>query len=175
MIRWLTSIGALALLLVPSALAAPAPNASDRANAQRDCRALQDSMTAATFRATYGRPAGARNAFGKCVSQWSREEAENRVNAARACRAERGTTPESKAAFTQKYGGGKNAFGRCVSSLRRSERAADREATLNAAQECKAERGTTPESRAAFNTKYGGARNAFGKCVSTLARAQDDA
>jgi hypothetical protein len=45
---------------------------------------------------------------------------------------------------------------------------------MNAARACKAERGTTEESRAAFRAKYGGNANAFGKCVSTLAKAQDE-
>src|SRR3954451_12869165 len=43
----------------------------------------------------------------------------------------------------------------------------------SAAQQCRAERGTTDATRAAFRTKYGknhNGRNAFGKCVSKLAR-----
>lgn len=46
-------------------------------------------------------------------------------------------------------------------------------AEQNAAKKCKAERGTTAESIAAFKTKYGtnaNKANAFGKCVSTLAK-----
>ncbi len=45
----------------------------------------------------------------------------------------------------------------------------------NAAKKCKAERGTTAESIAAFKTTYGtnaNKSNAFGKCVSKLAKAQ---
>jgi len=45
---------------------------------------------------------------------------------------------------------------------------------LNAARACKAERGTTEETRAAFKAKWGGNANAFGKCVSATARAADD-
>ena len=47
--------------------------------------------------------------------------------------------------------------------------------TTNAAKTCKAERGTTAESKAAFAAKYGtnvSKKNAFGKCVSKLAKAQ---
>jgi hypothetical protein len=43
-----------------------------------------------------------------------------KTGAPQACRTEQGTTAESKAAFTAKYGTngkGKNAFGKCVSKL----------------------------------------------------------
>lgn len=46
----------------------------------------------------------------------------------------------------------------------------------NAAQECRAERGTTDATREAFVAKYGtnaNKRNAFGKCVSEKARAEE--
>jgi len=161
---------AVALLAAPAALAAPPAQAVDRQNATRDCRVLRADMGTATFRATYGQ----QSAFRRCVRQWTAEERSNRVNAAQACRTERGTTPESRAAFRAKYGGGANAFGKCVSQARRAEAAEDREATMNAAQTCKAERGTTTESKAAFRAKYGGGANAFGKCVSTLAKSQND-
>ncbi len=45
----------------------------------------------------------------------------------------------------------------------------------NAAKVCKAERGTTAQSIAAFKEKYGTNKNkanAFGKCVSQLAKAK---
>ena len=51
----------------------------------------------------------------------------------------------------------------------------EQSAEKNAAKMCKAERGTTAESIAAFKTKYGtnaNKANAFGKCVSKLAKAQ---
>jgi hypothetical protein len=70
-------------------------------------------------------------------------------------------------------GNGKNAFGKCVS--RQNQQAQD--ATKNAAKECKAERGTTAESRAAFADKYGtnaNKKNAFGKCVSAKAKEGDE-
>ncbi len=49
------------------------------------------------------------------------------------------------------------------------------QAEENAAKKCKAERGTTDASIAAFKAKYGtnaNKANAFGKCVSKLAKAQ---
>jgi hypothetical protein len=175
----ITAVAALAV--APAAVGAPPPNAADRANAVRDCRALRDSMGLATFRTTYGTAqANRRNAFGRCLSQWAREEQENRLNAAQECGEERGTTDASRAAFNEKYGkngNARNAFGRCVSAKARAEAREDREETLNAAQQCKEERGTTEQSRAAFGATYGANendRNAFGKCVSTLAREQDE-
>jgi hypothetical protein len=49
-------------------------------------------------------------------------------------------------------------------------------ARQNAAKACKAERGTTATTIAAFKVRYGknaNKANAFGKCVSTLAKAQN--
>ena len=98
-------------------------------------------------------------------------------NAAKACKAERtriGVQP-----FNAKYGTNankKNAYGKCVSMKVKQQEAEDHEAAeANAAKKCKAERGTTAQSIAAFNDKYGtnaNKKNAFGKCVSKLAKAQ---
>jgi hypothetical protein len=47
---------------------------------------------------------------------------------------------------------------------------------INAAQECRTERGTSDATREAFRVKYGtnkSKRNAFGKCVSRTARAEE--
>lgn len=47
----------------------------------------------------------------------------------------------------------------------------------NAAQECRTERGTSEATREAFRVKYGtneNGRNAFGKCVSKHARAEEN-
>ena len=102
--------------------------------------------------------------------------------AEKACRAEQGTTAQTKAAFAEKYGTNKNkknAFGKCVSSKSKGE---DDEAgedkgenkdKINASKKCKAERGTTAASIAAFAEKYGtnkNKKNAFGKCVSKAAK-----
>jgi ABC-type microcin C transport system permease subunit YejB len=103
-------------------------------------------------------------------------------NAAKVCKAERGTTAQSIAAFKEKYGTNANkanAFGKCVSGMvKKLEAQADEqaaEAEKNAAKQCKAERGTTAQSIAAFKEKYGTNKNkanAFGKCVSKLAKAK---
>jgi len=94
-------------------------------------------------------------------------------NAAKKCKAERGTTEQSIAAFKEKYGTNKNkanAFGKCVSAQVKKAEEQDA-AEENAAKKCNAERGTTEQSIAAFKEKYGtnaNKANAFGKCVSKL-------
>ncbi len=101
----------------------------------------------------------------------------DRTNAAKECRAERGSTDATREAFRAKYGtnkGGKNAFGKCVSSTSKEEEAERETAAKNASQECKAERDAGAD---AFAEKYGtgkNAKNAFGKCVSSKAK-QDKA
>ncbi len=96
----------------------------------------------------------------------------DRTNAARECRAERGTTAATREAFRIKYGtnkNGKNAFGKCVSRRSRDEERERVSASQNAAKQCKAERAADEQ---AFTQKYGtskNGKNAFGKCVSQKA------
>jgi uncharacterized protein YktA (UPF0223 family) len=99
----------------------------------------------------------------------------DRRHAAKECRAERGDSDATREAFADKY---KN-FGHCVSRHAREERAERRKARSNAARECRAERADTefPASHEgkAFDEYYGtnpSGRNAFGKCVSSKARAK---
>jgi hypothetical protein len=99
-------------------------------------------------------------------------------NAAKKCKDMR---KNSSSSFTTLYGTKPNAFGKCVSAMAKlqseTETEANESAEENAAKACKKERGTTAESMAAFKTKYAPAThpngaNAFGKCVSKLAKAQ---
>ncbi len=98
----------------------------------------------------------------------------DRTNAAKECRAERGTTAATKEAFKLKYGTNKskrNAFGKCVSRHARAEEKQREGAAMNAAKTCKAERRADPN---AFAQKYGtnkNKKNAYGKCVSQTAKA----
>jgi hypothetical protein len=170
----------LAALILPAAAFADEPTGQDQENAARACSALRASMGLDLFRQTYGTAASnRRNAFGKCVSQWARAEQQNRQSARSQCAAEQ-ADPNVPAAhdgktFAQFYGTGKgaNAFGRCVSGKAKSASAEDRQDTLNAARECKAERKTlgVPDFRAKYG-KNANDRNAFGKCVSALAKAK---
>jgi hypothetical protein len=101
----------------------------------------------------------------------------DRVNAAKECRTERGTTSATREAFVAKYGKNgnrKNAFGKCVSRRAADEAQEGVTAHKNASKECKAEAETLGAE--AFAAKYGSGkkgRNAHGKCVSQKARAHE--
>jgi hypothetical protein len=183
--RIVIAVGAAAALAVPVA-AAGQPTHKDKVNAAKECR-TERGNTAATreaFRQKYGTNHNKKNAFGKCVSRRSRDEARERKsahkNAAKECQDERDQIGEQ--AFDQKYGTNKNkknAFGKCVSGkAKQLEAEADQkdqelfEAEHNAAKDCAAERRQL--GRHDFAEKYGtnrNKRNAFGKCVSKLARS----
>jgi hypothetical protein len=191
--KFIVLAGTVGALAVPAvAQAGDTPTATDRQNAAAECRAERGD-TAATreaFKARYGTNHNQANAFGKCVSAKAREEAGERsdaeTGAAKTCRTEQGTTPESQAAFEQKYGTNKNkhnAFGKCVSQAANAAKAdadakdadevADRK---RAAKACAQERGSSSASEAAFEHKYGtnhNKANAFGRCVSKLAKELD--
>jgi hypothetical protein len=173
----------LAALVVPAiALAVEGPTGQDRENAARACKALRTTMGDATFKQSFGTvQSNRRNAFGRCVSQWTRSERLNRQAAQAACEAEK-ADPDFAAnhggkSFEQFYGNGPsgaNALKRCISLKTRAAAAEARKDTLSAAKQCKAERALDAP---AFRAKYGknaNDRNAFGKCVSALAKAQND-
>jgi hypothetical protein len=108
------------------------PAASTHQNASQICRAERGTTDATreAFRTKYGTNHNGANAFGKCVSAQAKTlkpmdsgDEQARVNAAKACDSERGTTADSRAAFAEKYGTGRhnrNAFGRCVSATAKS-------------------------------------------------------
>jgi hypothetical protein len=173
-------VAALAALVIPAASFAEGPSGPDRENAARACKALRTSMGLDLFRQTYGtEQSNRRNAFGRCVSQWARSEHQSRISARSACNTER-SDPNFAAShdgksFAEFYGTGPrgaNAFGRCVSSKAKSASTEARQNTVSAARQCKAERSEL--GPAEFRAKYGkneNDRNAFGKCVSQLAKA----
>jgi hypothetical protein len=191
--RFVIVAGVVGTLALPaSAQATEAGSAAERQNASQECR-FERGTTAATreaFKVKYGANHNKANAFGKCVSKATKDESAEgeaaKADAPAACRAEEGATDESKAAFAEKYGtngNGKNAFGKCVSAkakeLEEQADAADHAnatARKTAAKRCDEERGESAATRAAFTKKYGtdsGGKNAFGKCVSKLAKAQN--
>jgi hypothetical protein len=123
------------------------------------------------FRLLYAPAGRPKDALEACLERQTVLVTTEEKNAAKECKAERGTTPTSRAAFAEKYGtndNDKNAFGKCVSALAGGEVAEAQQQTLNAAKECKAERGTTQATRAAFADEYGtnaNKKNAFANCV----------
>jgi hypothetical protein len=89
------------------------------------------------------------------------------------CKAERGKTSDTRAAFKLKYG----SMSRCFKKTAAEEEAEEETALKNAAKECKAER-SDPDFAGehggkTFEQHYGtnaNGKNAFGKCVSSKAR-----
>jgi len=170
-------IAALFCFAVPAALAAPpvgqgqggqsaAPTASEL------CKQQRRTIGMAAFRELYapaGKPTAAMNA---CLAKQVATASTAAKNAAMECKAERGTTADSIAAFEKTYGmneNKKNAFGKCVSGKATDAVEAQQDATTNAAKKCKSMR---TSDRAGFDTAYGTKKNAFGKCVSKLAKQQ---
>jgi hypothetical protein len=192
------AIAVVVLLVVPAGSAGV--TGKDKENAARECRALKESMGTGNFRDAFGTNKNKRNAFGKCVSRKSREEARERRaakrNAAKDCKAEQkdpdfASTHDGKS-FDEFYGTntkshgkgkGKNAFGKCVSSKAKENKAeADQKdkQKVNAAKECKAEQKdpdfASSHDGKSFDEFYGtndNDANAFGKCVSSKAHAKN--
>ena len=166
---------ALALTFVPTAFAGPAANAADRARAVNDCRTLRPALNNALGDGTFGRAFGTAqrartDAFRNCVARFTRAEHQNRHQAVAAC-------DESTAASTDA-----DAFGRCVATTMRAKSRADRRAAMNAARTCKAQQAdatfASTHDGKTFAEFYGtneNDRNAYGKCVSAVAKTQNDA
>ena len=151
------------------------PSPSARSAAEKQCRQQRTAMGSAVFAQTYGTNQNRSNAFGKCVSHRSSQNASDeqtaQQNAAKACRAE-----QSDPNFAANHNGksfdafhgtnSHNAFGKCVSGKAKAKSAKQVHATINAAKQCRAEQQADP---AAFKDHYGtnaNKSNAFGKCVS---------
>jgi hypothetical protein len=167
-------IAAIVVLAAPTALAAPPPGQSS--SSSQACREQRAAIGMNAFRLLYAPTGTPKAAMAECVSRQAPLVAQEEKNAAKTCAAERGSTEATIAAFNLKYGTNpnkKNAFGKCVSSTAEAEVEEQQQATINAAKQCKTERGMTSASITAFNTKYGtntNKKNAFGKCVSKVAR-----
>jgi len=187
-ITMLSMTGAL-VCAAPALAADAAPTTTP--NGSQQCKTERAKMGATTFAQTYGTNASRSNAFGKCVSKRTvKTQAADKAaktNAAKQCKAEQ---TANRAAFQTKYGTTKpangkgknqakstgNAYGKCVSTLAKAKKAKQVKTEVaddvSAAKSCKAQRSG---DAAAFAAKYGTARNAFGKCVSTTAKAKADA
>lgn len=178
--RKLFIAAALAAVAVPAAAAATPGNGTPTPS--QVCRAERTALGTATFKATYGTNKNRSNAFGKCVSRHTHQQATDATNAAKQCRAEQqdanfAATHDGKT-FAQFYGtnpNGKNAFGKCVSAKAKTAANERKAAEVSAAKDCRTERNL---GATAFKAKYGtnpNKSNAFGKCVSAKAKAQQNA
>lgn len=167
----------LLVLLVPLVVSAAAVAAPNPASATAHCKNLQRQAPALFAPAagyTYANLAA-------CVAAKTAQAAQNTINAAKVCKAEQAANPTT---FATTYGTGNGnsngkALGACVSTKANAATAAQQTAELNAAKQCKKERADTGFAAAhqgkTFAQFYGtntNLRNAFGKCVSKLARAQ---
>ena len=178
------TLGAL-LVSAGAAQAGTAPTPTDSKNAAKFCKSMKSSSgSAENFRSAVDKlvtgKVTEKNAYGKCVSYYAKDEAKERSSAQKQavaeCKAEReaAVTPEQQAAFAAEYQA-KNtssAYGKCVSSKAKAKKAESDEndqKRINAAKACKTERGTTTASHEAFAKEY---KN-FGDCVSEKARAQN--
>ena len=176
MLKWIM-VAAVCALVVPVAAIADGGTPSASAVASSICTQQRTAMGAATFVATYGTNGSKANAFGKCVSKNAASAQQDVSNAAKTCKGQQtdanfASSHDGKT-FDQFYGtstgngkGGGNAFGKCVSAQVKESAHADASSAVSAAKSCKAAQKSDP---AGFATKYGKAKNAFGKCVAAAA------
>src|SRR3712207_58047 len=98
-----TTLAALAIAPVAAAQT-PSPNANERATV-KICKNMKAQMGAQNFNAVFApQSRNPRAALRNCARREGNAMEQARVNAARTCKAERGTTPASRAAFRAKYG-----------------------------------------------------------------------
>ncbi len=156
------------LLAAAAAAGGPTSDSHARNVAAKQC-AAQKKADRAAFSAAYGK-----HAMRNCIKGTTDETSAELKNAAKECKAERQADPEG---FQQTYGSnhnGRNAFGKCVSQKVRPEVREDVAQFKNAAKACRDERQADPEG---FQQTYGSnhnGRNAFGKCVSSKVKHQEE-
>ena len=185
-------LAAIFCLAAPAALAVP-PAGQGQGQAQSAtptasvlCKQQRHSMGMSTFRTTYAPTGSPKAAMNACLAQQVQVATTAAKNAAKACKAEQ-VDPSFAAghggkSFEDHYGTNankRNAFGKCVSSKASAAVESQQDATLNAAKKCKAERadvnfaaGHGGTSFADFYGTNANKKNAFGKCVSKLAKEQ---
>ena len=170
----LASVFALA---APAAFAAPPGGQGTQAatpSASGLCKQQRRTIGMDAFRALYAPSGTPKAAMDACLSAQKSIAGIVAKNAAQECKVEQA---QDAAAFAVKYGkneNDRNALGKCVSAKGTENVQQQQQGTLNAAKQCKAERAQGAD---AFANKYGtnkNKRNAFGKCVSKLAKEQND-
>lgn len=172
--RKLLLLTACAAVAAPGVAATGTPASTKAAPtvAPRACRTLQARMGAPAFRQAF-------KTLGVCVSRLAPVDELNQQAASELCRAEQSdaafASTHGGKTFAEFYGRGRNdanAFGNCVSTKMRSSVAAIQSATPNPARTCRSMR--TTMTAATFALTFGTNANhsdAFGKCVSHVARA----
>lgn len=184
---------ALTLVFAPSALAqTPSQNANQNATVKA-CKNMKAQMSAKRFNKAFApRTWSARAAMRNCARKEAAAQQQARVNAAHTCKTwQAGEDAAAMAAFEERFGTGAtfagvfgteaNAYGKCVSMLARAQNQERRAAIVNAAQICGAARRDTEAPTEAFEgieglegqtfAFFGTGKNAYGKCVSFVAKA----
>jgi len=171
----------LLILLVPLVVSAAAIAAPNPASVTAHCKNLQRQAPS-----LFGASAQYTN-LAACVAAKTVAAAQNTSNAAKACKAEQALGAPAFAAKYAPNANGKNndakAMGACVSTTAKATTAAQQTAELNAAKQCKHWRANASDFLTAnptavgktftqFYAKNKNGKNAFGKCVSILAKAQ---
>ena len=147
-----------AMLVVPSAAMA-APTKADSKAASKECHAERAAAGSKANFLAIGDP-DYKN-FGDCVRRGAKEEAAERKAARAAARAECASEPKGKE---------RAACIKAKTKANKAEADAQDQERVNAAKACRAEQ----SDAAAFAAAYGTGKNAFGKCVSKKAQAQND-
>jgi len=156
--------------------------------AAHQCTTDLHAMGVKSFKALYGDSAPKyKHAMRNCQRQHGKSAHNVVKNAAQECKAEQADpnfAADHGMTFDQFYGtnaNDKNSFGKCVSSKVRSTEAQDDQNVQNAAQQCRAERNDPGfagnHGGESFTDFYGSnknKKNAFGKCVSQKAKAQNN-
>jgi hypothetical protein len=162
---------AVTLVFAPGALAGPAATASDKARAKATCNNVKASIGARAFKQLFApKTHNARAAARNCRVGMTRFEHQNRESPEwkQACDYLQGPPADRPEGEQQA-----NTYGKCVSELAKAKSRENREETISAAQQCKAER-RDPDFAAehenqSFAQVYGSqntnAKNAFARCV----------
>jgi hypothetical protein len=148
-----------AMLVVPTAAMA-APTKDDSKAASKQCHGERAAAGSKANFLAVGDP-DYKN-FGDCVRRGAKEEAAERKAARAAAREACASEPKGKE---------RAACVKAATKANKAEADAQDQERVNAAKACRAEQ-SAPEST--FAADYGTGKNAFGKCVSKKAQAQND-
>jgi len=154
--------------------------------AAQQCTTELHAMGIKAFKGLYGDQPKGQHAMRNCQQQHGKSARIVANNAAQQCKAEQAdpnfAAGHSGMTFDQFYGTNhneKNSFGKCVSTKAQELQVQQEENLQNAAQQCRAERSdedfATSHGGKSFTDFYGSnknRKNAFGKCVSQKAKAQ---
>ena len=148
-LKRLTLIALIVFPVLAVSAWAARPTAQATTNAHAACKAQQAQLGATAFAQAWG-------TLGRCVALTARVEQAN-LDAARATCTAQGLAGRAPA--------------RCIATTAKASSRAEGQSRPNPSRLCQAER--TAMTAAVFTQTYGGAANAFGKCVSAKAKAQN--